>query len=1144
MSIAQEQGLTVQELSRLLEATDPAALLVAPRLLRRIIKHDRKLTHLGLQVPHRKSYVIGREALRALVDPEELELEPGRALPATLLLLYRPEPEELRSLPRGETLVKYWRLLFHARVHLAMALLLEKSQLSEAALRRRIHQIGQTEFDEARSVLRQEKFLLPPYDDRTAYEEFSALYLELSYFAAPLLPRYFPSIEDFEHIDKVLAGEVDGASLFAATRLPGAPDPVFAVEGPDRGEAPAPPASSTLIWSGSDKAFEDLALRADKAAAAGNVVRAAVFRARAAQVAPPLLASEAHDRAEGELGRLVTRLKPALGLTDAQAEAWRQALPALLATAAEGLWPPEARMLYDLQKVCVDFERPLYETNFIEWAYSGFRRLLRPLPNQPFVLAVKHLRVAVNRLSSIRVTEPERRSLSTLLHEGLHHAEGRLRDCFRPAIRDALARVELRPRNLPERLAESKVVEELLDRITERGFLNMGDLRDALARNQLKLPDLSGPGEFFKGDPLIRANRELAVGAGEVYRRGEFYLRWLQRASALAFGTPPGRFLMLFFALPFLGAFATIVFVQEMLHLLRILHIAHVPHHLTPVDYAFATGALGIFFLLLMHVPTFRRAVVRGLQLSWRAVHQVVIELPAAFLALPVVRRVFESRSFLILVRFVVKPLPAAFLTWLVLSSLEVEPTAALASGAATWLVLSVVINSRLGRDLEETVIDRTVRNWEYLRGLLPGLVRLLANFFKAILEAVDRFLYSVDEWLRFRGGEGRLSLAVKTVLGFVWFLVTYVVRLYVNVFIEPTVNPIKHFPVVTVAAKLLLPLWPVLLGTPRHPGYFALPFEFLGRWQAYIIANIILHSLPGVAGFLVWEFKANWRLYRANRPATLQPEMVGHHGETVLRLMKPGFHSGTLPKLYAKLRRAERRASRGGTWKTARRLRESLHHVEESARRFAERELVAFLNASRGWTAGPVVLGGVEVGSNRIRLDLALVQGTGEESVELSFEHQAGWLLADVGRPGWLPRLASDQAAVLTVALLGFYKKAGVDLVREQIEEIFAPAPVLYDIGEEGLIVWPGNGYDTEATYDLREEPILHPRSKAGPSAEKLPTPPADEMIFSKKPIRWQAWVAAWERDQSGAGDPHLELPNVRVLPAVRHGEQGTLTG
>src|SRR4051794_40123896 len=150
--------LDAAELGHRLAVADPAALLVPPRLLRRVIKHDRRLTGLGLQVPHRKSYVIGRDALLALADRDELGVEPDRELPPTVLLLARPEPEDLAAWPRGPLLVKYWRLLFHAAVHRAVA----ARGLTPAAVRERVHRLGQCEFDEARGVLRQERFLLPP----------------------------------------------------------------------------------------------------------------------------------------------------------------------------------------------------------------------------------------------------------------------------------------------------------------------------------------------------------------------------------------------------------------------------------------------------------------------------------------------------------------------------------------------------------------------------------------------------------------------------------------------------------------------------------------------------------------------------------------------------------------------------------------------------------------------------------------------------------------------------------------------------------------------------------------------------------------------------------------------------------------------
>ena len=79
--------LTVDELQRLLRAADPAALLVSPRILRRVIKKDRGLSGPGLQVPHRKSYVIARERLLSIADRAELGLEtwPRTAVDAAAL---------------------------------------------------------------------------------------------------------------------------------------------------------------------------------------------------------------------------------------------------------------------------------------------------------------------------------------------------------------------------------------------------------------------------------------------------------------------------------------------------------------------------------------------------------------------------------------------------------------------------------------------------------------------------------------------------------------------------------------------------------------------------------------------------------------------------------------------------------------------------------------------------------------------------------------------------------------------------------------------------------------------------------------------------------------------------------------------------
>ena len=100
----------------------------------------------------------------------------------------------------------------------------------------------------------------------------------------------------------------------------------------------------------------------------------------------------------------------------------------------------------------------------------------------------------------------------------------------------------------------------------------------------------------------------------------------------------------------------------------------------------------------------------------------------------------------------------------------------------------------------------RLLRGWRlFSRNMIPGLLGLILAFFRRLLDGVERMLYTVDEYLRFRGGDRRGSVAVKAVLGFVWFFVTYVIRFCVNLLAEPQINPVKHFPVVTVSHKLVL---------------------------------------------------------------------------------------------------------------------------------------------------------------------------------------------------------------------------------------------------------------------------------------------------------------------------------------------------
>ena len=78
-----------------------------------------------------------------------------------------------------------------------------------------------------------------------------------------------------------------------------------------------------------------------------------------------------------------------------------------------GIWTAEARLLYDLQKVCVDHEREIYTVDLVEWALSwGRRPIKRQLPNQRDVLMLKHLRSAARRLAAVRISDDQRRQLA------------------------------------------------------------------------------------------------------------------------------------------------------------------------------------------------------------------------------------------------------------------------------------------------------------------------------------------------------------------------------------------------------------------------------------------------------------------------------------------------------------------------------------------------------------------------------------------------------------------------------------------------------------------------------------------------------------------------------------------------------------
>ncbi|HEY5315941.1 MAG TPA: hypothetical protein VIK18_25650, partial [Pirellulales bacterium] len=237
--------------------------------------------------------------------------------------------------------------------------------------------------------------------------------------------------------------------------------------------------------------------------------------------------------------------------------------------------------------------------------------------------------------------------------------------------------------------------------------------------------------------------------------------------------------------------------------------------------------------------------------------------------------------------------------------------------------------------------------------------------------------------------------------------------------------------------------------------------------------------------------------------------------------------HSGTVPKLQAKLRRAERK----GYAAAARKQREALHHVGQSVRHFVERELVALLHKSKCWADTSLHVGKIRLASNRIDMELRC-PALSDTPLRFRFDEGCGWLLAGVAETGWLAELSPARRGALATALAGLYKWAGVALVREQLRACLGLTCYDYNLTPEQLLIWPDSDCATEAAYDLEGEGAVLPRVLAGCGADALPALDRGQALFGEMPITWQRWVEVWELNQLCQGTPQQLLPGVRLLP------------
>ncbi len=659
------------------------------------------------------------------------------------------------------------------------------------------------------------------------------------------------------------------------------------------------------------------------------------------------------------------------------------------------------------------------------------------------------------------------------------------------------------------------MIEELLDRIIEFGFLTFGDLRDAISRNQLKLSDPADAQEVVRGDPLLRLDRRLASLLDGVYRASEFYLRWMERFTALSFGTDFGRKLTRYVAVPFGGA-AMAVYGWDIL----LQHVSS--YRLLDATTWICIGVLGSLILGLVNFPRFREGCRRTAIRTGRAIRTVCVDWPARLAEFKPLRDFVSSWPFQLCYWYLLKPLAASALVWWLVPGLRSPMGAAL-----VFLVANFILNSRPGKAATEIVTHGLVRFFELLKeGLVQGLYRQILHWFKQIVDAIQYVLFTVDEWLRYRSGDNKVTMVLQTILGALWYPISFVARFYMIVLIEPGFNPIKA-PVSILFAKIVYPL-SVTYILPITDALTPL----LGRVPAGALVFSTAWLLPDAFTFLLWEMKGNWRLYRANRQPELTPAAIGPHGETVRRLLQPGFHSGTVPKLYSRLRQAERDAGITGNWRAARVCRHSLQDVQESLQRLVSREMAPLLEPYLGGGENGFRAGQIELSSNRMRIELINAAFSAEPAC-LEWLEEDGWLVASICKRGWLDRLDAASRQAVTTALAGLYKLAGIDVVTEQVRANLPHPVAAFELAPRDLVLWLDHRHGKAVFYDLNDlNGRLCPHTGAGKPLADWPVLDAERVIFSRLPISWDQWVENWRQPALTESKPASRRIEVDVLP------------
>ncbi len=690
-----------------------------------------------------------------------------------------------------------------------------------------------------------------------------------------------------------------------------------------------------------------LALALRRLAIARRVARRLMPDARALPVALERAIAKREDLVEG---LLADGLAERWGLDeDARTELY--ALVNRLAVDDRGRYgsPSAQGLIGCLEQLLLRGPTDYYRLRLGRWLLHLGRSPIRDaLPFQSLIKALRALETSRVRLEEQPWPMDELERYSRLLRTLNRSITDRLDTELTPRIEQAMREADFVPRDHREIVAAQKMKLELLDVIKHRRHLKFTDVRDIVARNILRLPDPTW-GEFFRGDRLRRFDRTADRALPGVYRPGEVYIKGLQQLGAPLFGTPLGRDILRYLLLPFGGSYLVL---KSLDLLIELIPFVEKGFHLTEATSVVFSGSLINLIAYTGIGRHLAEAVILG---GWRILRFLVWDGPRGLMRWWPIAGLLSTGLMRGLGRNLIQPLligilPLAPIIALAVLVEEVPIEPGLWLLGLAFALGTLARNTPAGRRFLDNLSTRIAAYLQRLnQALFIGLIQQLLFFFKEVTRRFSQVLHRVDEGLTHHLSERWTSLALKALLAPIWRFSEALIQFYVTVLVEPQVNPVKHFPIVTIGHKLLLPFLPAITAA-----FVEITRSILPKVIAYPLVTLTIVLLPGLFGFLVWELKENWKLYEANhrerlhkldvdqpRETPIEPAKVGAHGESMRGLMCRGFHSGTLPKGFDRLRKVIRQQWRDDTSypKRLRRCQRQLEEVEHAIGVFVDRE-------------------------------------------------------------------------------------------------------------------------------------------------------------------------------------------------------------